>query len=105
MQLVLPAGAAKLLGKLTEFKTKYAEARSAQHPELKDTYSSKIASMQAAGGWTASGITLLCRLAFLLLFDLALQSPGAMLMLCLQCWGVEMRLIVAEWPAGVMTAL
>ncbi|WIA34352.1 hypothetical protein OEZ86_012689 [Tetradesmus obliquus] len=41
-------GAAKLLGKLTDFKMKYAEARAAQHPELKDTYSSKIQSMKAA---------------------------------------------------------
>jgi hypothetical protein len=44
------AGAAKLLGKLTDFKMKYAQARSAQHPELKDTYDSKIKSMKAAGG-------------------------------------------------------
>jgi hypothetical protein len=28
---------------------KYAQARSAQHPELKDTYDSKIKAMKAAG--------------------------------------------------------
>jgi hypothetical protein len=42
-------GAAKLLGKLTDFKMKYAQARAAQHPELKHTYDSKIKSMKAAG--------------------------------------------------------
>ena len=43
------------MGKLTDFKMKYAEARAAQHPELKDTYSSKIQSMKAAGGWVWLG--------------------------------------------------
>jgi hypothetical protein len=52
-------GAAKLLGKLTQFKQKFAEARSAQHPELKDTYSSKIKSMKAAGMLTGSTSTAL----------------------------------------------
>lgn len=43
------AGAAgKLLGTITAFKIKFAKARSAEHPELAEVYTRKIAAMEAA---------------------------------------------------------
>lgn len=40
--------AAKLLGAITDFKIKFAEARAKEHPDLADTYAKKVASMKAA---------------------------------------------------------
>ncbi|KAF8063800.1 hypothetical protein HT031_003657 [Scenedesmus sp. PABB004] len=40
--------AAGVLGRLSAFKRKFAEARAAEHPELADTYATKIQSMAAA---------------------------------------------------------
>lgn len=41
-------GTAKLLGGITNFKIKFAEARAKENPDLADTYAKKIASMKAA---------------------------------------------------------
>lgn len=40
--------AAKLLGSITAFKIKFAEARAKERPDLADTYAKKIAAMKAA---------------------------------------------------------
>jgi hypothetical protein len=47
--VVVAAGAAKLLGKLQEFKLQYAAARAKEHPELQQVYADKIAAMKATG--------------------------------------------------------
>lgn len=38
-----------MLGKLQEFKLKYAAARAKEHPELQQVYADKIAGMKATG--------------------------------------------------------
>lgn len=42
-------GAASLLGKLSDFKIKFAEARARENPDLADTYRRKVEGIRAAG--------------------------------------------------------